>query len=157
MFDLLSSLGPGKKWLWPAQVDYLRQMADQLAPWTPQSHSYIVSEADFPVFAGEQVHAVCSTYTLAREFEWAGRRVFLGGRTEGTEAVGASVSVEHRSPAFHGEELTITATPTHFVKGFLTCACEARVGNRLIATGETGQKVAAAEKVAALLRKTPEG
>lgn len=122
----------------------------------PQTHAYTVTEADFPVFDGQVVHPVCSTYALAREFEWAGRRVYLASRpthVPGTEALGTMASVEHHAPAFLGETLTITATPTQYERGFLFVHCEARAGGRLIATGRTGQKITSAEKVVALFRK----
>lgn len=125
-----------------------------MATWSAQTHTYAVTEADFPVFDGKKIHPVCSTYALAREFEWAGRRVYLAARPElpGTEAFGTEVVVEHKSPAFQGEEITITATPTTYDRGFLYVDCIARVGERLVATGRTGQKVTSAEKVAALFK-----
>lgn len=121
-----------------------------MAPFAPADHRYTVSPADYPVFEGRVVHPVCSTYALAREFEWAGRRVYLAGRADGTEALGTMATVEHRSPAFAGEVLSITATPVSYERGHLIVDCEARVGERLIATGRTGQKVTSVEKAAAL-------
>ncbi len=120
--------------------------------WLAQSHPYTVTEADYPVFDGHTIHPVCSSYVLAREFEWAGRRVYLSARPEGSEAFGTEVVIEHKSPAFLGEEITIRATPSGYERGFLYVDCIAQVGDRLIATGRTGQKVTSTEKVAALFR-----
>lgn len=110
-------------------------------PFTPAAHRYSVTEADRPAFEGSVVHEVCSTYSLAREFEWAGRRVYLASRPEETEAIGTQVEVIHRASAPVGAELEIEAEPVSYEKGWLVCKTRAFWEGKLIAEGTTTQKV----------------
>lgn len=110
-------------------------------PFTSAEHAYTVTEADRPAFEGRVVHDVCSTYTLAREFEWAGRRVYLASRPDDTEAIGTQVEVVHRASAPVGTPLRILAEPTSYEKGWLVCKVQAFWGDKLIAEGTTTQKV----------------
>lgn len=89
------------------------------------------------------MHPVLSTYAIAREFEWAGRKVFLSGATADQNAVGTMVKVEHFAPATEGCILLIEAWPVSLSeKGHLLCRCQATTENgKLIARGKTGQKV----------------
>jgi predicted thioesterase len=110
-------------------------------PFSPAEHSFFVTEADRPVFDGKVVHNVCSTYALAREFEWAGRRVYLASSPQGSEAIGTQVEVLHKVSASVGTTLTISAEPISYEKGWLVCKTTAYQGSILIAEGTTTQKV----------------
>jgi len=110
-------------------------------PFASASHDFTVTEADQPVFADQVVYAVCSTYALAREFEWAGRRVYLASKLEGTEAIGTQVEVLHKASAAVGAGLIILAQPITYKKGWLVCRCTAHEGDTLVAEGTTTQKV----------------
>lgn len=112
-------------------------------PFTAAEHTYVVTEADRPAFEGHVVHDVCSTYTLAREFEWAGRRVYLASRPADTEAIGTQVEVIHRASAPVGVHLRIQADPVSYDKGWLVCKAQAFWEEKLIAEGTTTQKVRA--------------
>ena len=110
-------------------------------PFVPVSTTYCVLAADIASFRGVPIHHVCSTFALAREFEYAGRLVYESGRQAEEQAIGVTVSVEHLAPAFVGSELQIEATPTSFSKGLLACKVSAYCAGKLIATGQTTQKV----------------
>jgi predicted thioesterase len=110
-------------------------------PFPPAEHTFLVTEADQPVFDGKVVHHVCSTYALAREFEWAGRRVFLASRPQGSEAIGTQVEVIHKASAHVGTTLTISAEPISYEKGWLVCKTTAYQDSIIIAVGTTTQKV----------------
>jgi fluoroacetyl-CoA thioesterase len=112
-----------------------------------------VTEADQAMFDGTIVHPVCSTFSLARDFEWSSRLFVLEMKDEGEEGVGTSLSIDHKSPAFVGEEITYTATLLVIRDHELTCAIEAKVDDRLIATGTTGQKMIPLEKLSQLFAK----
>ncbi len=107
----------------------------------------VVTEEDQASFHGEVLHPVCSTFSLARDFEWASRLFFLEIKEEGEEGVGTFLSIEHRRPAFVGEEIVFTATVIKIHGNELTCAIEAKVADQLIATGTTGQKMLTKEKM----------
>ena len=111
-----------------------------------------VSAGDVAAFHGAVVHDVCSTFALARDFEWSSRLFFLDMMEEDEEGVGTRLSVEHRSPAFVGEEIIFTAIVEEINGPDLTCRIEARVGDRLIAIGTTGQKMLKKAQIDRLFR-----
>ena len=62
------------------------------------------------------------------------------------------LSVDHKSPAFVGDEVIFTATVEKTERNELICAIEAKVGDRVIATGKTGQKMLKKEKLKELFK-----
>jgi predicted thioesterase len=106
-----------------------------------------VTATDFATFDHEVLHRVCSTFSLARDFEWSSRLFFIDMREADEEGVGTHVSIDHKSPAFEGEEIIFTATVSEVGPMHLWCTIEARVGDRLIATGKTGQKMLKRERL----------
>ena len=109
--------------------------------------------SDQAIFHGEILHQVCSTFALARDFEWSSRLFFLEMKEEDEEGVGTFLSVEHRRPAFVGEEIEFTATIENMVGMELFCTIEACVNGRLIASGRTGQKMLKKEKLLVIFSK----
>ncbi len=112
-----------------------------------------VTEADQAIFHGEILHAVYSTFALARDFEWSSRLFFLEMKEMDEEGVGTFLSVDHKSPAFVGEEINIIATIEKIERNELICSIEATCGNRLVATGKTGQKMLKREKLMRLFAR----
>jgi fluoroacetyl-CoA thioesterase len=112
-----------------------------------------VGESDCAIFNGELLHRVCSTFALARDFEWSSRLFFLEMKDDDEEGVGTMLSIDHKNPAFVGEEVSFTATVDKVEKNELICTIEAKVGNRIIAVGKTGQKMLKKEKLMELFRK----
>jgi fluoroacetyl-CoA thioesterase len=142
------------KWLLAQYYFTFVYMDSSNSPFAQASatHQYEVKEEDCPYFNGEKVHSVCSTYVLAREFEWSGRRIFLANQTPGTDALGTSVAVAHKSPAFVGTLLTITARhkESSFLKnGGLRLEVDvvAECDGRVIATGSTTQHVLSSDSI----------
>jgi predicted thioesterase len=119
-------------------------------PGDQKSFSRKVEESDCAIFNGEMLHRVCSTFSLARDFEWSSRLFFLEMKDDDEEGVGTMLSIDHKSPAFVGEEILFTATVEKVEKNELICTIEAKVGSRQIATGKTGQKMLKKEKLSAL-------
>ncbi len=113
----------------------------------------IVSDGDVAAFHGQVLHEVCSTFSLARDFEWSSRLFFIDMKEEDEEGVGTFLSIDHKSPAFVGEEIIFTATVVKMEKNELTCMIEARTGARLIATGTTGQKMLKKDKLKQVFTK----
>jgi predicted thioesterase len=69
------------------------------------------------------------------------------------EGIGTHVSIDHKNPAFIGEEIIFTARIEALEGGLLTCSYEARVGDRLIATGKTGQRVLKKERIEKIFKQ----
>lgn len=108
---------------------------------TQQEYRYTVQPQDVAAFQGEVVHSVCSTFVLAREIEWTTRLFVLEMKEEDEEGIGTQVSIDHKSPAFVGEEIIFTAWIESLRDHELICSYKAMVDNRLIASGQTGQKI----------------
>jgi fluoroacetyl-CoA thioesterase len=112
-----------------------------------------VNAEDVASFHGEVVHAVCSTYVLAREIEWTTRLFVLEMRDDDEEGIGTFVHVNHYAPAFVGDVIKFTGKIDEINGHELICSVEARVGERLIASGKTGQKILKREKLNSLLSR----
>ncbi len=128
-------------------------MKNIFKPGDQKSFKRTVLESDCAIFNGELLHRVCSTYALARDFEWSSRLFFLEMKDDDEEGVGTMLSINHHSPAFVGEEVLFTATVEKIEKNELICSIEASAGDRTIATGKTGQKMLKKEKLKELFRK----
>lgn len=113
-----------------------------------------VTPDDLAAFHGEVLHAVYATFALARDFEWSSRLFFIEMKEDDEEGVGTYLQINHRSPAFVGEEVTITATVDKIQGNELLCRIEARTGDRLIADGMTGQRMLKKERLYNLLKKS---
>lgn len=109
---------------------------------------YRVKKEDVAAFRGEVVHPVCSTFTLAREVEWATRQYVLEMREAHEEGIGTQLAIDHKSPAFVGEEILIVSVIDKLENHEIICSFEASVNGRIIATGKTGQKILSREKIA---------
>lgn len=100
-----------------------------------------VDQSDLATFHGEALHSVYSTFALARDFEWSSRLFFLEMKEDDEEGVGTFLSITHHNPAKVGEEVAITAMVDSIRGNELICMIEAVCGERMIATGKTGQKM----------------
>ena len=101
----------------------------------------VVRAEDTAAFEGEQVHAVYATFAIARDAEWTSRQFVLAMKEAHEEGIGTFVNVAHFAPAFIGETVLFEAEIDEFFKTTINCKFTARVGNRLVAEGRTGQKV----------------
>ena len=129
-------------------------MKNIFSPGNKKSLRYRVKKEDLASFQGSVVHAVCSTYTLAREIEWATRQFVLEMRDDDEEGIGTFLSIEHSAPAFVDEEIIIDSTIEAINGHELICSYIARVGNRKVASGKTGQKILKREKIAKIFNKS---
>ena len=114
----------------------------------------VVDPGDVATFHGKIVHPVCATFALARDIEWTSRLFVLQMCDDDEEGIGTMLTVNHKSPAFVGEEIYISAR-VHAINGHeLICSYEASVDDRLIATGQTGQKIFKKEKIDKLFQRS---
>jgi predicted thioesterase len=112
-----------------------------------KKYKSIVKLQDLASFHGIIVHEVCSTFALARDVEWTTRLFVLDMIDDDEEGVGTFLQIQHQGPAFVGEEITFTGKYENLTGSELICSFEARVGDRAIATGKTGQKILKLEKI----------
>jgi len=112
-----------------------------------------IAPDDLAIFHGELLHNVYSTFALARDFEWSSRLFFIDMKESDEEGVGTFLHIDHKRPAFANEEVTITATVEFVGEMELTCIVEAKVNDRLIASGKTGQKMLKKERLKKIFTK----
>lgn len=128
-------------------------MKSNFHPGDRKVYRRVVQTTDMASFHGKEVHHVCSTFALARDFEWASRLFFIDMMEEDEEGVGTHVSVDHLAPAFEGEEIIFTATVERINGMDLVCSIEACVGDRVVARGRTGQHMLKKEKLKKIFRE----
>jgi fluoroacetyl-CoA thioesterase len=123
------------------------------SPGDQKKYTKKVEPDDVAAFHGKVVHPVCSTFALARDIEWTTRLFVLDMRDEDEEGVGTFVNIEHKSPAFVGDEIEFTGKVEQINGHELICGFQAKVGDRLIAVGKTGQKIFKREKLNSLFSR----
>lgn len=98
------------------------------------------------------VHPVYATYTMAKQFEEAGRKLLLRHLEPGEAGIGRSVSVEHLAPSRVGDLVRVSARCVAVAGNRLTCACRAvDAGGRELGRGSTVQAVLSEEALQARL------
>ena len=107
----------------------------------------LVRKEDVAKFESGEVHPFYATFALGRDAEWAGRLFVLEMLDEDEEGIGTFLTVKHVSPALVGQEVEITVEITELEGRKINCSFEAKVGERLIATGTTGQMILKKTKV----------
>lgn len=112
----------------------------------------VVKSDDVASFQGQTVHEVCSTFALAREVEWTTRQFVLEMKEENEEGIGTFLQIRHEGPAFVGEEIIFRGIFEAMHGNELICSFEARVGDRVVARGKTGQKILTLEKIRSIFR-----
>ena len=117
-----------------------------------REYKRVVVPEDAAAFHGKVVHPVCATFSLARDIEWTSRQFVLDMRDDDEEGIGTFLSIDHRGPAFIGEEICYIAVVEQLKDHELICSFEARVNNRLVASGRTGQKILKREKIERLFK-----
>jgi fluoroacetyl-CoA thioesterase len=112
-----------------------------------KTYTKLVEQADTAAFDSGEVHPVYATFALGRDAEWACRLFVLEMKEADEEGIGTFLNVEHASPALPGSSVVFTASVKSIERNEIICTYEARVGDRLIAKGETGQKILKKEKL----------
>ena len=100
-----------------------------------------VKPEDTASFDSGEVHPIYATFALTRDAEWVCRLFVLDMKDEDEEGIGTFITVKHISPALVGEEVKFDATMLLLDKNSIICAYNAYCGERLIAEGESGQKI----------------
>ena len=116
-----------------------------------KNHEYTVKFHDIAEFQKGVVHEVCATFTLAREIEWSSRLFAIDMKDADEEGVGTMLEIAHVSPAFVDDTIHIEAIVESIEKNQIICTIEVKVGDRIIATGRTGQKIVKKSKMEGLM------
>lgn len=122
-------------------------MRDGFSIGDTQVYEKVVTEEDTATFQEGMVHPVCATFALARDMEWSSRLFVLEMKEDHEEGIGTYLTIDHQSPALVGDRLTITAILDRWQGRELICKVTVQVGDRVVATGETGQKILKKEKL----------
>lgn len=104
-----------------------------------------------------RVHPVYATYTMAKHFEEASRKLLLRHLDAGEDGLGRSVAVEHLAPSWAGDRLTIEARCAEVRGNRIHCVCTAREGDREVGTGSTVQVVLPRDVLDRVLDQTRRG
>ncbi len=110
----------------------------------------LVELADTAAFDTGAVHPVYATFALGRDAEWACRLFVLDMKEDEEEGIGTFLKIEHVSPALLGQTVIFEATLQSAIGNSVICSFTAKVGERLVAFGETGQKILRKEKLNAI-------
>ncbi len=110
-------------------------------------YSKLVEQADCAAFNSGLVHPIYATFALGRDAEWACRLFVLEMKEEEEEGIGTFLNISHKSPALLGSIVEFTSIVKSIHKNEIICSFIAKVGNRIIAEGEQGQKIIAKQKL----------
>lgn len=122
-------------------------MINPFKPGDKKQISKTVQADETATFETGQVHPVYATFALGRDAEWACRQFVLEMKEEDEEGIGTFLTVYHHSPALVGQLVVFEAEVVKIERNEIVCKYTAKVGERIIATGETGQKILKKEKV----------
>ena len=96
------------------------------------------------------VHPVYATYSMAKHFEEAGRKLLLRYLEPGEAGIGSALSVEHLAPSWVGDAVRVTARCADVRGNRLTCECTAvDAAGRVLGRGTTVQAVLSEETLQA--------
>lgn len=126
-------------------------------PGDQKTHKKTVQSDETARFESGEVHPFYGTFALGRDAEWSSRLFVLEMKEAQEEGIGTFLEIKHLAPAFVGEEVMFTATLESQEGNNVICSIEARVGDRIIATGRTGQKILLKEKLEQRIRELQGG
>lgn len=114
---------------------------------------HIVQPEDIATFESGNVHSVYATFALTRDAEWSGRLFVLEMKEEDEEGIGTFVNVQHLSPAFVEDKVVFETTLEEVKGNEIICSFIAKIEERLIAKGTTGQKILKKNKIENLFKE----
>lgn len=115
-----------------------------------KTYTKLVEQADTASFESGEVHPVYATFALGRDAEWACRLFVLEMKEDDEEGIGTFLKIEHASPALLGSTVVFEAMLQSAIGNSVICSFTAKVGDRVVAFGETGQKILKKEKLNAI-------
>lgn len=127
-------------------------MKNPFHPGDTMVYSKTVMPDEKAAFDSGIVHEFYSTFFLAKDAEWSTRLFVLEMKEADEEGIGTFIQIQHLSPALIGNRVDFTATLDSVEGHEIICSFVARVGERIIATGKTGQKILKKEKLDRLVK-----
>jgi len=112
----------------------------------------LVRDEDTVHFPEGHLHPFYSTYAITRDAEWSSRLFVKEMIEEDEQGLGTFVNVKHVSPALIGEEVFFEAVIEELDGNKISCSFTAKVGDRLIAEGRTGQMILKKEKIEGIVK-----
>lgn len=112
-----------------------------------------VGENDVAKFETGTVHSVYSTFALGRDAEWCTRQFALALKDDKEEGIGTYLNIKHLSPAFVGETVVFKGQLRSVDSNQIHATFVASVRGRIVATGETGQKIILKSRLNSLLKR----
>jgi fluoroacetyl-CoA thioesterase len=125
-------------------------LKDIFKPGDKKKYSKVVTPDDTASFDSGEVHPVYATFALGRDAEWVCRLFVIDIKEPDEEGIGTFLYINHSSPALLDSTVIFEATLKSIEGNSVICSFEAKVGDRLIASGETGQKVLKKDKINSL-------
>jgi predicted thioesterase len=122
-------------------------MIQPFSPGDIKTFTHIVDAADIARFESGEVHAVYSTFALARDAEWSGRLFVLEMKEADEEGIGTGLTIRHISPALVSQEVIFTAVLAELNGNEVVTDYTARIGDRIVAEGRQWQKIVKKEKL----------
>lgn len=121
------------------------------------SFVHVVEQSDLATFETGNVHPFYSTFALGRDAEWACRQFVLQMKEADEEGIGTFLNIRHKSPAMLGDTVEFIATVSLLEGHQIDCTFVARIGERIVAEGEQGQKILKKEKLERLVNQIING
>lgn len=118
---------------------------------------HTVEQADLATFETGNVHPFYSTFALGRDAEWVCRQFVLQMKEADEEGIGTFLNIRHKSPAMLGDTVEFIATVSVLEGHQIDCTFVAKVGERIVAEGEQGQKILKKEKLDRLVNQIING
>ncbi len=128
-------------------------MKPGLVPGVQLEQAFRITESMCPHFNGVLLHPVCATWTAVHHMEVVGRALLEDYLEPHEEGIGASISIEHRSPALLDSVVLVRAEVESCTPRRLTTHMVSQVDERVIAIGTFVQAILPRERLAALLEK----
>jgi len=118
-----------------------------------KNYTITVSEKDIAEFETGVVHRFYSTFALGRDAEWACRQFVLEMKDADEEGIGTFIFVKHHAPALVGATVLFEVEVKSMNENEIICFFIATSSGRLIASGETGQKILKKERLEKLAQQ----
>lgn len=131
-------------------------MKNPFSPGDIKIYSKVVQSSEIAAFESGMVHPLYATFYLTKDAEWSTRLFVLEMKDPDEEGIGTFIEVYHRSPVLVGSKVDFYATLEEVEGNAVVCSFVAKVGDRVIADGRTGQKILKKEKLNAVIERLKE-
>ena len=118
-----------------------------------KTYEIIVSSNDVATFESGNVHQVLSTFAIGKCAEWVCRLFAIDMKDEDEEGIGTFLEIIHHNPALIGEKVIFTGSFDKLEGNEIFCNFTSNVGDRIIASGKTRQKILKKDKIDGIFKQ----